>query len=326
MIEALPVSADAALREAVLREALSGLAASPKRLSPWLFYDERGSQLFEQITELPEYYLTRTERAIFAKHAPSLPLHLRAPVTVAELGAGSASKTGLLLREFAEHQGSVLYQPIDISASALEEAASSIAAKIPGVRVQPQVANYVMESYNIARPEQGIVLALYIGSSIGNFAPAEAVGILRNLREHLQRGDALLLGVDHAPGEQKSIAALVAAYDDAAGVTAEFNKNMLRRLNRELDADFDLDAFAHRARWNAAESRMEMHLESLADQTVQVAGERFDFANGETIHTENSYKFTEARLVEMLEASGFEMDQAFEDDGRLFTVALAEAV
>jgi L-histidine Nalpha-methyltransferase len=322
----MPTATLNTLFEAVLNEALTGLTATPKTLPPWLFYDERGSQLFEQITELPEYYLTRTERAIFAQYAPSLPLHLTARTTVAELGAGTATKTGLLLKEFADFHGEVLYQPIDISPTALDEAAAGIALEIPGVIVQPQVANYITDRYTIERPEDHIILALYIGSSIGNFSPQEATAILRNLRDHLQPGDALLLGTDLAPGAHKSIETLIAAYDDDAGITAAFNKNILVRLNRELDADFDLETFAHRARWNAAESRIEMHLESLVEQTVHIAGEAIAFAKGETIHTENSYKFTAASLAALLDASGFSPTQTWHDPNRRFAVTLAETI
>ena len=317
---------EAALREAVLEEALTGLTSAPKTLSPWLFYDERGSQLFEAITALPEYYLTRTERAIFAKHGPSLPLRQGSPVTIVELGAGSASKTGILLQHFADHQGGVLYQPIDISPTALDEAAASISAKVPGVVVESQVANYITDGYSITRLERHRVLALYIGSSIGNFSPAEAVGILSNLRDHLEAGDSLLLGVDLAPGKNKPVETLIAAYDDDAGVTAAFNKNVLVRLNRELNANFNVDGFAHRARWNAAASRMEMHLESLATQTVTIAGERIHFREGETIHTENSHKFTEASILALLEDSGFRLDRLLHDDQQRFAVVLADAV
>ncbi len=322
----MPTATSAPLTKAVLTEALTGLAAAQKTLSPWLFYDARGSELFEHITQLPEYYLTRTERAIFQKHAPALPLHLIAPVTIAELGAGTAAKTGIILNAFADHQNSVLYQPIDISASALDEAATSIAAHIPNITVRPQVANYITDRYIIERPPNHNVLALYIGSSIGNFWPQEATGILRNLRGHLQPGDFLLLGTDLAPGDHKSIATLLAAYDDAAGITAAFNRNILVRLNRELAADFNLNAFAHRARWNAAASRIEMHLESLTAQSVHIAGHKFTFAEGETIHTENSVKFTEQSLTTLLTHSGFALDQTLTDANHSFAVTLAEAV
>jgi dimethylhistidine N-methyltransferase len=311
---------------AVLHEALTGLSRQQKTLSPWLFYDELGSQLFERITDLPEYYLTRTERALFADYAQDIFNQLAAPVTLAELGAGSASKTGILLRAATHLQPEVLYQPIDISPTALAEAAASITGNIPGVRVEPQTANYITEPYSIARLPQHKVLALYIGSSIGNFAPAEAHSILRNLRERLHPGDALLLGVDLAPSTTKPVATLLAAYDDAQGVTATFNKNVLTRLNRELDADFNLDAFTHRARWNGPCSRIEMHLESLADQTVHIAGNSFHFRTGETIHTENSHKFTPAALETLLTSAGFTPTRAFHSPGDTFAVTLATAV
>ncbi len=312
--------------EAVLHAAVGGLcvaAGRQKSLPPWLFYDERGSQLFEEITALPEYYLTRAERSILVAHAEELAAAMDGPVTIAELGAGSASKTGVLLRAFAGVQGEVLYQPIDISPSALEEAAASIAAEIPGVRVAAQVANYITEPYAIERPERCSILALYIGSSIGNFSPREAEGILRNLRAQLLEGDVLLLGVDLAPGEHKPVAELLAAYDDAAGVTAAFNTNVLVRLNRELGADFAPEGFAHRARWNAACSRMEMHLESLRSQTVHLAGRQVVFAEGETIHTENSYKFTEAGVTALLAGSGFATQRVLRDVQQRFAVVLA---
>jgi L-histidine N-alpha-methyltransferase len=312
--------------DAVLQEALTGLTSTQKTLSPWLFYDERGSQLFEQITELPEYYLTRTERALFTAHADEIIGNLGAPVTIAELGAGSASKTGILLRAAARRQHTVLYQPIDISASALEEAAASIQQNIDGVKVEPQVANYITEPYRITRLHGHKVLALYIGSSVGNFSPDEAAAILSNLRGQLTPGDALLLGVDLAPGEHKPVATLLAAYDDAQGVTAAFNKNVLVRLNRELGANFNLDAFAHRARWNGPRSRIEMHLESLRAQTVHLAGRRIAFAQGETIHTENSHKFDERRLLSLLQGAGFSLTRTLHDPAQTFAVALAAAV
>jgi dimethylhistidine N-methyltransferase len=307
----------------VLAAAVTGLTAPQKWLPPWLFYDAAGSELFEEITALPEYYLTRTERAIFQAYGSQLPGLLDAPATIAELGAGSAAKTGVLLQYFSDVQPELLYQPIDISPSALEEAEISIAEHIPSVRVQPQVANYITERYSIARPAGHKVLALYIGSSIGNFSPDEAAGILNNLHAHLEPGDALLLGTDLAPSPTKPVATLLSAYDDAAGVTAAFNKNILTRLNRELDADFDLDTFAHRARWNAACSRIEMHLESLMEQTVTLADQEIDFQRGETIHTENSRKFTPASVAGMLASSGFTAARTLRDPAGLYAVTLA---
>jgi len=245
------IDSTASVRDAILREALDGLVkpnGTQKSLPAWLFYDDRGSILFEQITHLPEYYLTRTERSLLTAHADDIFLELNSAITLAELGAGTAAKTGVLLRAALRFQPEVLYQPIDVSASALREAEQTLGAEIPGVLVVPQVANYITESFTIERPAQQKVLALYIGSSIGNFAPADQVAILRKLRAHLEPGDALLLGVDMAPmpgtinnngngHEHKSIATLLAAYDDAAGITAAFNRNMLAHLNRELGSD-----------------------------------------------------------------------------------------
>jgi L-histidine N-alpha-methyltransferase len=335
----LPITSDP-----VLAAALTGLTAPRKTLPPWLFYDAIGSQLFEDITALPEYYLTRTERSIFAAHAdeivqslgrngvsggPSLPDGI-SPITIAELGAGSAAKTGIILRAATRFQPSVLYQPIDVSPTALEEAAANLSATLPGVIIAPQIANYITDTFTLTRPPRTRILALYIGSSIGNFSPTEAHGILRNLRDRLRRGDALLLGTDLAPSKSKSVDQLLAAYDDASGTTAAFNKNILARLNRDLGADFNLDAFAHRARWSQPCSRIEMHLESLITQTVHIPTEtgviRIPFAAGETIHTENSHKFTPASLTTLLEAAGFNPNRTFHDDAHTFAVTLAEAV
>lgn len=325
------IEAPEALHEVVLREAVRGLhvpRGTQKTLPPWLFYDERGSGLFEQITNLPEYYLTRAERSIFHQFSVEILAFPRKPLTVMELGAGSASKTGILLAAAAAVQGEVLYQPVDVSESALADADAALMASIPGLRIQPQIANYVSEPYRIERPEGCSILAMYIGSSIGNFSPSEATVILKKLRKHLkQSSDALLLGVDLAPCACKSVDTLVAAYDDEAGVTAEFNGNILVRLNREVGTNFDPAAFAHRARWNAAESRIEMHLESLTDQTVLLPGkgerQTIAFAAGETIHTENSYKFTERSLRPLLSAAGFGNPHLFHDEQHRFAVAMA---
>jgi L-histidine N-alpha-methyltransferase len=313
-----------ALHEAILTEALAGLSSTPKTLPPWLFYDEAGSALFEKITELAEYYLTRAERSIFAERAEEIISSVGHPLTIAELGSGTASKTGLLLAAAARRQPRVLYQPIDVSPSALEQAAENLPREIPGVVVRPQIANYITNGYTIERPDDGFILALYIGSSIGNFGPEEARAILRKLRKQLKKtADAILLGVDLAPNCNKTVEQLIAAYDDAAGVTAAFNKNILARLNRELGADFNLDAFRHRAYFNPQDSRIEMHLVSTIAQTVTIDGKRITFAPGESIHTENSYKFTERALIELLRDSGYSAPQWFQGSDNHFAVALA---
>lgn len=319
---------------AVACEVRDGLTASPKRLSPWLFYDEPGSNLFEEITRLPEYYLTRTERQIFTENADEIIRLARAGkcLTIAELGAGTATKTGILLEAALRGQGSLLYQPIDVSPSALEEAREALESSVPGVTVKPSVANYVTEPVVIERPKAACVLALYIGSSIGNFTPSEARAVLRNLREQLVAGDALLLGTDLAPGEHKNEATLLEAYDDAAGATAAFNRNVLERINYDLGSDFDVASFQHRAVWNAQDSRIEMHLESVKRQSVYVPGNAacpalmLEFEAGETIHTENSYKFTAESIDGLLGDCGFVAEKVFTDSKSLFAVTLARAV
>lgn len=306
-------------------EVLKGLTAARPALSPWLFYDERGSALFEQITELPEYYLTRTERAIFAEHAQEI-IEAAAggrELAVVELGAGTASKTGLLLGAAVERQGAVDYYPIDVSPSALAEAQRHLQAHIPGVRVHPRVADYT-EGLGRLDAAARRKLVLYIGSSIGNFNPPAAAALLRAVRRELAPGDCLLLGLDLV----KDLGVLVPAYDDAQGITAAFNKNILARLNRELGANFLLDDWKHEARWNAAESRMEMHLCSSRAQTIRIPALDFKrrFQAGEDIHTENSYKFTPEQVRALLADAGFAERRVWTDRQAWFAVNLAEAV
>ena len=330
---------EAAAADGIAEAVRCGLGVRPYTLPAWLFYDERGSELFEQITQLPEYTLTRTERALFERHADEILACAAEPggreLVFLELGAGTATKTGVLLRAAVRRQRHVLYLPVDVSPSALEEAGRSLTATIAGLTVEPQVANYTTSPIALRRPSGAAVLALYIGSSIGNFAPSEARELLRHLRSQLQQGDALLLGTDLAPGvapEGKSVASVLAAYDDAAGVTAAFNCNVLTRLNRELGADFDVSAFRHEARWNAAESRIEMHLvaerELAATLPALAAGKvlQLDFAAGESIHTENSYKYTAATIAEMLGAGGFRAERMWTDAGESFAVTLARVL
>lgn len=320
--------------DAVAAEARAGLISDPRTLSPWLFYDEAGSRLFDDITELPEYYLTRTERGILAANAEEIVLTAARgrPLTMLELGAGTAAKTGLLLRACVSLQGAVLYEPIDVSPSALEKARRTLERDLPGVTVRPQVANYITDAVGITREPESRVLALYIGSSIGNFCPEQAAEILGSLRRQMAPGDGLLLGTDLAPGPGKLVGDLVRAYDDAAGVTAAFNRNMLVRLNRELGANFELDCFAHRAVWHGDASRIEMHLVSRGEQIVVIpensAGPelRLHFADGETIHTENSYKFDSSSIEVLLRNSGFVVSRTLHDADELFAVTLAMAV
>jgi L-histidine Nalpha-methyltransferase len=306
-------------------EVLNGLTEHPKTLSPWLFYDQAGSQLFEEITELPEYYVTRTERNILAEHADEIVTAAAGgrDLSMIELGAGTATKTGLLLSAAVGLQGSVTYYPIDVSETALEEARNRLEAELPEVTVEPIVADYTEGMRQNGASHTGRKLVLYIGSSIGNFSPTEAIEVLRGVRAQLLPGDSLLLGTDMV----KDVDTLLAAYDDAAGVTARFNLNVLVRINRELDANFHPSLFRHRARWNERHSRIEMHLESLLPQKIALRALDMEvrFARGETIHTENSYKFTDERVLALLTRAGFKLRQQWTDPNHWFTVYLAAA-
>jgi dimethylhistidine N-methyltransferase len=305
---------------AVAVDVRAGLFSRPKRLPPWLFYDAIGSELFEEITRLPEYYLTRTELGILRENADAIIEQAGAPAALVELGAGSATKTRALIAPLLARHPRATYLPIDVSPTALAEAARQLRETFPSLAIHPVVAKYPEELGFLSRaPHPRLVL--FLGSNIGNYEPAEGTSLLRAFREHLLPGDTLLLATDL----RKDPAVLVPAYDDAAGVTARFNKNVLARLNRELGARFDLDAFRHVARWNARASRMEMHLESEAAQSVPIAalGLSVSFRAGEGIHTENSYKFTERMVRRMLKTAGFTWQRTFTDARRWFAVHLA---
>jgi L-histidine N-alpha-methyltransferase len=320
----IELSVTAGTHQALTREVRRGLIGQPRSLSPWMFYDSEGSRLFERITTLPEYYPTRTERAILARHADAIVAAARSgrssPLRLVELGAGTAAKTVILLEAALHISDDVSYVPVDVSSDALELACQNIACALPQVRIQPVVRNYIthplqLETFN------GATLALYIGTSIGNFLPEEARMILRNLGFQLQAGDALLLGTDMVKDEST----LLAAYDDSDGVTAAFNLNILHRLNRELGANFDATRFRHRVLWNSNESRIEMHLESTQDQHVSIQHAELDlhFSQCETIHTENSYKFTDYGIRSLLSDSCFEVGRAWKDSRNWYTVTLA---
>ena len=299
-----------------------GLSCRPKSLPPWLFYDEEGSRLFEQITELPEYYLTRTERSIFLDNAQQILAQAAEGhrLRITELGAGSAAKTDILLLAALQRQSSLIYEPVDVSASALEEARERIENEIPEVHVLPRVMDYTNGFELRPTGERERRLVLYIGSSIGNFEPEESLALLRRVRARLRSGDSILLGIDLAKDE----AVLLPAYNDAQGVTAAFNRNVLARMNRDLGADFDLRSFSHRAIWNPAASRIEMHLESRIAQSVRIDALDLavDFAPGETIHTENSYKYSMDQALELLAQAGFASVDRWTDPKEWFAVLL----
>ncbi len=313
-----------------------GLTATRKTLPPYLFYDDAGSRLYEEITELPEYYLTRAERTIFQTYAGDIvsravhcPHAIHAVETepralgVVELGAGTATKTEVLLRAVLAHQARCTYVPIDVSPAAIEEAQARLRASLPRVQVRPLILPHD-EAIAVLPGLEGPQLVLFIGSSVGNFDDAEAVALFRGLRTALGPETSLLLGTDL----RKSPRLLLPAYDDAAGVTAAFNKNILVRINRELGGHFDLARFRHVARWNDAASQIEMHLESAVAQEVAIdrLGLRVRFAAGETIHTESSIKYDLPRVGRLLGAAGFAIETTYYDDARLFGVHLARAV
>ena len=303
---------------AMLRDVARGLAQPQKELAPKYFYDHRGSRLFEQITQLPEYYLTRVERAILAAEMPALMRALR-PATLVELGAGSAAKTRLILDAMRAAGSGRGYVPLDVSASFLADSAKQLRAEYPWLCVTPVVADFT-DRIPLPAVLQRPLLMAFLGSTIGNFAKPEAVHLLRRARAALATGDRLLLGADL----RKNVARLEAAYDDAAGVTAEFNRNMLRVLNRELGADFDPDAFDHQARYNCREHRIEMHLVARAPQAVRVPGAGvFRFARGESVRTEISCKYDRPTLDAMFALAGFRIDTWLTDAAGDFAVAVA---
>ncbi len=311
----------------IARDVAAGLSTPHKRLPPYLFYDATGSALYEQITELPEYYPTRTERAILARHAHELVERAAegstSPLRVVELGAGTATKTSLVLDAVVARQGACVYIPIDVSASALAEARTNIEARLPRVSVRPFVGDYTDALPTIADlgPRR---LVLFIGSSVGNFEDAEAVALLAGVRRSLAPGGALLLGSDLRKNPER----LLPAYDDAAGVTAAFNLNLLTRINREFGGTFDVATFRHVAVWNDSASRIEMHLESQVQQQVEIAGLglTINFAAGERIHTESSIKYDMERIDRLLGAAGFARETSYLDNDALFAVHLARAV
>lgn len=301
------------------REVLRGLTSCPKQLPPKLFYDAAGSALFERITELPEYYLTATEQSIFERYAREMVHAAGDASTIIELGAGTAKKTMLVLRAaLALHRG-VTFVPVDVSAFALKAAQHRVRTELPQIVVQPLNLDYTEHSPALALLP-GHRLVLYIGSSIGNFEPMAASALLRRLRSWLAPGDSLLLGTDM----RKPAGVLLPAYDDASGVTAQFNLNILARINREFDADFDLERFEHCVTWNDRHSRIEMHLMSRIHHFVNIRALEISvpFAAGETIHTENSYKFTPPMIEAMSANGGFHIEQSWSDERNWFTVSL----
>jgi L-histidine N-alpha-methyltransferase len=305
-----------------LEEVVRGLTSRPKTLPCKLFYDERGSALFEEITRLPEYYPTRTELEILQDYSGEIALAAGSPVSIVELGAGTALKTTTLLGAFARRQMRLKYFPVDISPAALAGAKKRVKDEYPVALVRPIIADF-SNGFRFLRDISGRKIVLYLGSSIGNFDWNDAVTMLRKVSDQLAPGDGLLLGTDMV----KSPDILVPAYDDARGITAQFNKNILVRLNRELDGNFDLDSFRHIAEWSPLKSRMEIYLESTRAQAavLRLSGTTIRFRSGERIHTENSYKYTEQMVETMLCASGFRLEKTWYDRRKWFGLHLARA-
>jgi dimethylhistidine N-methyltransferase len=297
-----------------------GLGSAPRTLPPKWFYDKRGSDLFEQITKLPEYYPTRAEHEILTRRAPEIAALTRA-ATLIELGSGSSRKTRLLLDALTAGGTLRRYAPLDVSGAALSEAGEAICRDYPGLEVTATVADFEHDGIAAAlSDEPGPRLMAFLGSTIGNFDPAQRRAFYRTLSLALTSDDVLLLGADLVKNPQT----LVRAYDDAAGVTAEFNKNVLHVLNRELGADFDPGAFDHVALWNTEEERVEMRLRARRAQTVKIpdVDVSVDFAAGEDLRTEISCKFRRESLTAELKDGGFTVRHWWTDDAGRFALLL----
>lgn len=293
-----------------LASVLEGLSRPRKSLPCRFFYDETGSALFEEITRQPEYYLTRVETALLDAHAARM---LGAETVLVEFGSGASVKTEILLRQA---RGLYAYAPVDICESFLAASARRLQGRFPDLPIRPLPADFSHPIHLSADLAERGKLGFFLGSTIGNFAPPEATRLLRAMRETLAPQGRLIVGVDLRKDAQR----LLAAYDDAQGVTAAFNLNLLSRINSEIGADFDLSAFRHQAVYDADEGRVEMRLVSLRDQRARVRDGRFDFARGETIHTENAYKFTIEGFRDIARAAGWTPGRVWTDEMRLFSI------
>jgi dimethylhistidine N-methyltransferase len=305
--------AETADREEFRRAVLAGLSRTPRAIPAKFLYDARGSALFDAICDLPEYYLTRTEIEILLRHAADIASRAGPGSALIEFGSGSSVKSRLLLDSL---QDLALYSPIDISRQHLDQTAAALRRDYPSLRVEPVCADYMALD---ALPQiNGYTrrLGFFPGSTIGNLEPDEATAFLRRARHLLRKDGALVLGADLRKDPQR----LHDAYNDSAGVTAAFTLNLLRRMNRELQATFDLDAFAHDAFYNEAEGRIEIYFRSLRQQSVTVAGRSFAFAEGERVHTEYSYKFDIAGIDALARSAGMRIAETWTDPSRLFAV------
>lgn len=308
---------ESGINNAFRADVLAGLSQEPKAIPARWLYDDAGSQLFEDITKLPEYYPTRAETEILETRSGEFAEMIRAGSAVVEFGSGSSVKTPLLLSAIEP----AAYVPLDISGDFLRAAAADLAAKFPGLPVHPVEADFMRR---VELPEEIAdlpKLGFFPGSTIGNMVARTAVDLLRNMRETLGVGSQLLIGMDLIKDED----VLEAAYDDAQGVTAEFNMNLIRRVNRELGGDIPLDALSHEARWNDENARVEMHLVASRGIEFTVAGQSFSLAEGESIHTENSHKFNRRTSNMLLLAGGWDPVARWLDSEKRFSLLLAEA-
>lgn len=296
-----------------LTDVLDGLSSTPKTLPCKYFYDQRGSQLFDRICELPEYYPTRTEAQILQQYAPAISAAIGEGATLIEFGSGSSTKTVPLLRAAANLAA---YVPLDISRDHLLETAADLRDRLPGLRIKPVVADFTAEIQ--LPPEISDVrrTAFFPGSTIGNFPPDEAIELLRNIAGLVGDKGGLVIGIDL----EKDLNVLEPAYYDSQNVTAAFNLNLLHRINRELPANIRVNDFAHIAFYNRELSRIEMHLRSLKRQTILIDNYQFEFEKDETIHTESSHKYTIERFAAMAASAGFEVEQVWTDSKQWFAV------
>lgn len=301
-------------RDEFVDDVLQGLAKKPASIPPKYFYDAEGSKLFEAITDLPEYYPTRTEIKILQTHAADIARHVGTGSLLVEPGGGSCAKVHILLQGLQPRA----YVPMDISKDHLQLAAEELAIAFPWLEIHAACTDFTKEMQLPPSVPKGTHVAFFPGSSIGNFDPVAAVGFLESIAELIGEGGYLLIGVDLK--KDKSI--LEAAYNDAAGVTARFNLNLLQRINRELGANIDLDAWQHQAIYNESMGRIEMHLKSQRDQSISIQQQVFHFDKGETIHTENSYKYHVDEFVALASKAGFKSDATWLDDDDLFSVHL----
>ncbi len=313
LASAQDMGADPAFRADVL----TGLRQTQKAVPARWLYDLAGSELFEEITRLPEYYPTRTERGLLARHGPEIAKLAGKGRAVVEFGSGSSAKTPLLLSEVDP----AIYVPIDISGEFLDQSAAQLRDSFPGLPIVQVEADFMSPVQLPTRVKRLDILGFFPGSTIGNMVPRTAIDLLRTMRQTLGSRSQLLIGMDRV----KDIGRLQAAYDDRQGVTAQFNLNLLHRINRELGGNIPVEKFRHRALWNAEWSRIEMHLEAQDEVAFTISGERFSMAKGETIHTENSHKYTGGQARLLLQSGGWTPRRLWMDEAEDFMLLLAEA-